>query len=94
MLEPNDIAIGADESRVYLSGMNYSADTGDLWYYNVAQKALHNIDLSGTEPKFFRTNGIELSQDDTELFTSSAENNPDGTVRAAQIFRFQIDCET
>jgi sugar lactone lactonase YvrE len=94
MLQPNDIAISADESRVYLSGMNYSADTGDLWYYNVAQNTLHDIDLSGAVPKFFRTNGIELSPDDTELFLSSAENNPDESVRAAQIFRFQIDDET
>jgi len=62
MLQPNDIAISADESRVYLSGMNYDADTGDLWYYNVAQNTLHNIDLSGTVPKFFRTNGIETQR--------------------------------
>jgi gluconolactonase len=94
MLQPNDIAISADESRVYLSGMNYGADTGDLWYYNVVQNTLQNINLSGTEPPFFRTNGIELSPDDTELFLSSAQNNPDGSVSAAQIFRFHIDTET
>ena len=92
MLQPNDMAISADESRLYLSGMNYSADIGDLWYYDVAQQSLHNIDLS--DANFFRTNGIELSPDDTELFISSAENNPDETVRAAQIFRFQIDKDT
>lgn len=94
MLQPNDIAINADESRVYLSGMNFGADTGDLWYYNVVENTLQNINLSGTEPPFFRTNGIELSPDDTELFLSSAQNNPDESVRAAQIFRFQIDAET
>ena len=94
MLQPNDMAISADESRLYLSGMNYDADTGDLWFYDITQKSLHNIDLSGTYPKFFRTNGIELSPDDTELFISSAQNNPDETVRAAQIFRFQINNKT
>jgi sugar lactone lactonase YvrE len=85
------MAISPDE---YLSGTNYDANTGDLWFYDITHKSLHNIDLSGTDPKFFRTNGIELSPDDTELFISSAQNNPDETVRAAQIFRFQIDNKT
>jgi sugar lactone lactonase YvrE len=58
--KPNDMAISADESRLYLSGMNYDADPGDLWFYDITQKSLHNIDLSGTDPKLFRTNGIEL----------------------------------
>jgi gluconolactonase len=94
MLQPNDMAISRDESRLYLSGMNYRSDTGDLWYYNVMDDTLQKIQLSGTEPPFFRTNGIELSPDDGELFLSSAQNNPDGNVCAAQIFRFQIEEDT
>src|SRR5437762_12429621 len=42
MLQPNDMAMSADESRLYFSGMNYGADTGDLWYYDILQKSLHN----------------------------------------------------
>jgi sugar lactone lactonase YvrE len=94
MLQPNDMAISSDETRLYLSGMNYDADTGDLWYYDITNKVLHNINLPKQNGTAFRTNSIELSPDDTELFISSAENNADEVPIAAKLFRFQIDHKT
>lgn len=94
MLQPNDMAISADESRIYLSGMNYAADTGDVWYYDVHKHVLKRVDLSIADPKIFRTNGIELSPDDKELYITSAQNSLNDTVIGAKIFRFLIEHET
>src|SRR5579859_2229916 len=33
MLQPNDFTVSGDEERIYMSGMNFSADTGDLWFF-------------------------------------------------------------
>lgn len=90
-LQSNDMAISYDESRLYLSGMNFTVDTGDLWVFDISREALHKIDLCGSSIRFFRTNGIEISPDDKELFITSAENNADGSVCAAKIVRFDID---
>jgi gluconolactonase len=90
MLQPNDMAITGDESRLYFSGMNYFADTGDLWFFDVSKAALHKVDLSESPTTLFRINGIELSPNDTELFITSAENL-NGSVVDAKIIRFEID---
>jgi sugar lactone lactonase YvrE len=94
IIEPNDMAISSDESRIYFTGFNDTANRGDLWFYDVPTNCLHNINLSKFKVKFFRINGIELSPDDTQLFISSAKNNVNGSVAAAKLVRFEIDQNT
>jgi len=87
MLQPNDMAISACESRIYMSGMNYTANTGDLWYYNTKTKEAKTVPLTGT----YRLNGIELSPDDKTLYFTSAQNTADGKgVEGAQVYQLSI----
>src|SRR5579859_8012871 len=77
-----------------MSGMNFSADTGDLWFFDVKKHELRQVNLTNENVTIFRTNGIELSPDDTELFVTSAENNADFSIKSAKIIRFDIDRST
>lgn len=88
MLQPNDMAINKKETFIYTSGMDYAANKGELWVYDLAKKMTAKVDLAPKE--FFRTNGIELSNDDKTLYLSSGENDAKGNVVGAKIFRFQI----
>ncbi|KAI5842335.1 hypothetical protein BZA05DRAFT_206180 [Tricharina praecox] len=94
MVQPNDFTVSKCEKRMYLAGMNYTANTGDLWYYDVAKgKAVAVPVPVGTET--FRMNGVELSPDDKTLYVTSAENNANATqVLSAKIWKFKVDPAT
>ncbi|KAA8914635.1 hypothetical protein FN846DRAFT_926000 [Sphaerosporella brunnea] len=89
MLQPNDFTVSRDESKIYLSGMNYSANTGDLWVYDVTTKTPVSVCLDGV--KTFRMNGIELSPDDKTLYVTSAENGVPEGMAGASVYKFSID---
>ncbi|KAJ1729649.1 hypothetical protein LPJ61_003421 [Coemansia biformis] len=87
MLQPNDIAIAPSSGRIFLSGMNYTSDSvvgnGDLW----------TCDPTGAAQRlgqFHRTNGIEVSPDETRLYLSEAENKG-GAVVANRVLAFDLD---
>ena len=65
MNQPNDIAIGADDT-VYASDPNWSDDTGQIW----------RIDRDGSvtllEANMGTTNGIEVSTDETILYVNES----------------------
>ncbi|KAJ2781878.1 hypothetical protein H4R18_002584 [Coemansia javaensis] len=84
MLQPNDLALAPSSGRLFLSGMNYTAGTGDLWTCDSAGVAT----LLGT---FARTNGIEVSPDEKTLYLSEAENGKDGAVVANRVLAFDLD---
>lgn len=99
MLQPNDMAISADESMLYFSGMHFqdtsvAGQDGELWYYSTATKTLTQVDKSLLAAAgIYRTNGIELSPDGTTLYLSSAQNE-NGVVVAAKVFAFTINQST
>lgn len=70
MLQPNDMTISLDEKKIYFSGMNWTANVGEVWYYNVESKKLEKVPWTGD-----RANGIELSHDDAHLYVTSARHN-------------------
>ena len=86
-LQPNDLAMTTDESAIYFAGMNYSANTGELWYTKDGSK-LKSIDTVAAG--LFRTNGIEVSDDDQKLFITSAENGDDGKIASAKVWGFDL----
>jgi gluconolactonase len=91
MLQPNDFAVSRAEDRIYLAGMNYTANTGDLWFYDVAKATATQVRVPGA----FRMNGVELSADDRTLYVTSAENSPDATqVLSAKVWKLAIDPAT
>lgn len=90
MLQPNDMTVNGPETYVYLSGMDYTADTGDLWMLNTKTGVAESCELP--EGQIYRTNGIELSPDDSTLYLTSAENSADGkSVVSAKVWKFTID---
>ena len=96
MLQPNDFTVSKDEKRIYLSGMNYEANTGDLWFYDVAANKATKVALPDAATKAtFRFNGIELSPDDSTLFVTNAENTANmSAVARAEVLQFAIDPAT
>lgn len=93
--QPNDMAMSADESRFYFSGMNYMEGTGDVWFGDRNNK-LTQIPFG--DAKIGRTNGIELSKDGCTLYVTSAENTVSGTddapiikVTGAKVFSIALD---
>jgi len=94
MIQPNDFTVSKCEKRIYLAGMNYTANTGDLWFYDVAKNSAVPVAVPvGKET--FRMNGVELSPDDKTLYVTSAENNANGSqVLSAKIWKFKIDPAT
>ncbi|KAJ2693978.1 hypothetical protein H4R19_005959, partial [Coemansia spiralis] len=90
MLQPNDIAIAPSAGRIFLSGMNYTADSvvgnGDLW----------TCDKTGAATRlgqFHRTNGIEVSPDEKTLYLSEAKNKG-GSVVANRVLAFDLNAAT
>ena len=92
-LQPNDFTVSGSEKRFYLSGMNYTANTGDVWVHSRTTDTTTKVDLPAG--KMFRTNGIELSPDDSTLYVTSAENSADATqVLSAKVWKFAVDAAT
>lgn len=96
MLQPNDFTVSKDEKYLYLSGMNYTANTGDLWLYDVAAAKATKVALPDAAKKAtFRFNGIELSPDDRTLFVTSAQNTANmSAVASAEVLQFAVDPAT
>lgn len=96
MLQPNDFTVSKDEKRIYLSGMNYEANTGDLWFYDVAAAKATKVALPDAATKAtFRLNGIELSPDDRTLFVTNAQNTANmSAVARAEVLQFAVDPAT
>ncbi|KAJ2775139.1 hypothetical protein IWQ56_000253 [Coemansia nantahalensis] len=90
MLQPNDIAIALSTGRIFLSGMNYTADSvignGDLWTCGADGVAKRL-------GQFYRTNGIEVSPDEKTLYLSEAENKK-GAVTMNRVLAFDLDAAT
>lgn len=90
MLQPNDMTVNREETHIYLSGMNYTANTGDLWHFNTKTGTAEPCELP--KGKTFRINGIELSPDDSALYFTSAENSADGkSVVSAKVWKMDVD---
>jgi sugar lactone lactonase YvrE len=90
MLQPNDFTVSADETKIYLSGMNYTANTGDLWVYDVTAKNVSRINLAGGEATY-RINGIELCPTGKNLFFTSAQNNATGNgMEGAKVMKLPL----
>jgi len=86
MLQPNDLVISAS-GTVFTSGMQWLSDTddrnGDIWSCTPEGK-VQRLAVMG------RTNGIELSPDETKLYVSESFNRG-GTPYAQRIWRYDVD---
>jgi len=86
MLQPNDLAISRS-GIVFLSGMNWSDNTdetdGDIWSCTQQGTALL-LDRLG------RTNGIELSVDESHLYVSESYNRG-GTPYIQRIWVYDVN---
>lgn len=86
--QPNDIAISLDEKNIYLSGMNWAENTGELWY-SIGGAPLKSFDTMAAG--LHRTNGIELVNDDKTLLITSSKHNPaDSKMTDAKIYAFDL----
>ncbi|KAJ1915398.1 hypothetical protein IWQ60_008452 [Tieghemiomyces parasiticus] len=84
MLQPNDIAV-TDLGDVFLSGMNYSASTGDLWICpNGGAHTPRRI------AQLNRTNGIEVDPTNKYLYLSESTNGDGGVVLNNVIWRYEL----
>ncbi|KAJ3076780.1 hypothetical protein HDU98_000080 [Podochytrium sp. JEL0797] len=97
MIQPNDFTLNKNYTNMYLSGQRYTSTStagvdGELWYYNMKSKVLTQVAPSVlAAANIHRTNGIELSPDNSALYVTSAQNGP---PTAAQIFKFTINPAT
>jgi gluconolactonase len=87
LLQPNDIALSKDGKDVYLSGMDYAKNGGELWY-SLDGGDLVKVDVG--KEGLFRTNGIEVSADGKTLLLTSAENGEAGAIASAKIYAFEL----
>jgi sugar lactone lactonase YvrE len=90
MAQPNDLTLSRT-GRIYLSGQKWQ-DTnqlgdGDIWMCTPDGKA------TLLDNKLYRTNGIELSPDETVLYVSEAQNT-DGKVVSNKIWAYQVAKDT
>ncbi|KXS20686.1 calcium-dependent phosphotriesterase [Gonapodya prolifera JEL478] len=85
---PNDIAITTDGRFLFVSGMRYTANTsptdGQLWICDAKKGRAKLLMEMG------RTNGIEVSPDNTALYISEAFNQ-NSQVVSNMIWRFDLD---
>ncbi|KAJ1920410.1 hypothetical protein H4219_001386 [Mycoemilia scoparia] len=88
ILQPNDITVAHSNNRVFMSGMNYTADSkvgdGDLWTCLPGDKKAVKLG------EFYRTNGIEISPDEKTLYLSESQNKG-GAVVSNNILKFDLD---
>jgi hypothetical protein len=89
MIQPNDLAISAIKGRVYLSGQKWADNNvkgdGDIWLCQKGAATRLAWDLG-------RTNGIELSLDESSLFISEAFNKG-GRPVSNKIWRYALKAD-
>ncbi|CAG8483823.1 2941_t:CDS:1, partial [Funneliformis mosseae] len=88
---PNDLAYTYKTNRIYISGQNITANTvigdGGLWVCDgKSGKLIEHL-------PFGRTNGIEVSPDESNLYISETLNK-DSKVVSNKIWKFDIDKRT
>ncbi|CAM9316785.1 unnamed protein product [Chrysoparadoxa australica] len=92
MLEPNDVTWSNSTGRVFLTGHIWSplteAGDGDIWTCSAEGEAIR---LDSGE--YGRTNGIELSPDETVLYVSESFN-VDSNPTASVVWQFDVDVVT
>lgn len=87
-LQPNDMVVSGNGKNVYFAGNNYGEGTGDVWYSLNKDKPVQ-IPL---HKDMYRANGIELSADDSWLFTTSVKMGPKGSgkIEGASVWKIKI----
>ncbi|CAI2175394.1 3854_t:CDS:1 [Funneliformis geosporum] len=85
---PNDVAFSYDNSKIYISAQNFTDDTvigdGGLWICDGKSGEIIQLESLG------RTNGVEVSPNETTLYLSEAFNKG-GKVISNKIWKFNID---
>ncbi|CAG8525649.1 11024_t:CDS:1 [Funneliformis caledonium] len=88
---PNDVAFSYLHDKIYISAQNFTEDTvigdGGLWICDGKSGETMKLESFG------RTNGVEVSPDETTLYLSEAFNK-DAKVISNKIWKFDIDQST
>lgn len=87
MLQPNDLTLSIKTGTVFTSGMRWISDTddthGDIWAC-LQNGQVKKLEVMG------RTNGIDLSPDETTLYVSESYNRG-GVPYVQKIWKYQVN---